>query len=46
MTVEGKWIQKTIIPVEKFDRRNQFSFSGCVLKLSEGLLNKLKVIGE
>ena len=37
---EGKWIQKTTIPVEWI----RDTFTGCVLKLSKGVLDKLKVI--
>ena len=40
--VEGKWIQKTIIPVERFDRGSKVSFTGCELKLCKGLLDKLE----
>ena len=41
---EGKWIQKTTIPVERIARGNRDTFTGCVLKLSKGVLDKLKVI--
>ena len=42
---EGKWIQKTTIPVERIARENIDTFTGCVLKLSKGVLDKLQVIG-
>jgi len=38
---EDKWIKKTNIPGQNFSR-----FKGCVLKLSKGVLDKLKVIKE
>ena len=41
---EGKWIQKTTIPVERIARGKRDTFTGCVLKLSKGVLDKLKVI--
>ena len=41
---EGKWIQKTTIPVERIARENRDKFTGCVLKLSKGVLDKLQVI--
>lgn len=44
--VGDKWIQKTIIPAERIYRGNKDTFTGCVLKLSKGVLDKLKVIGE
>ena len=40
---EGKWIQKTTMPVERIVRERD-TFTGCVLKLSKGVLDKLKVI--
>ena len=40
---EGKWIQKTTMPVERIVRERDI-FTGCVLKLSKGVLDKLKVI--
>ena len=42
---ECKWTQKTTIPVEKISRGNKDTFTGCVLKLPKGVLNKLQVIG-
>ena len=43
---ENKWIQKTSIPVKMISEDNKDTFSGCVLKLSEGVLNKLDVIKD
>ena len=43
---EDKWIKKTTIPVEMTSRNNKDTFSGCVLKLSKGVLDKLDVIKE
>lgn len=43
---EGKWIHMTIIPVERIARGYNDTFTGCVLKLSKGVLDKLKVIGK
>ena len=42
---EDKWIEKTTIPVKIIskDKVNE-SFTGCVLKLSKGVLDKLDVI--
>ena len=36
------WIQKTSIPVDKIDEDWKPSFKGCALKLSRGVLDKLK----
>ena len=43
---ENKWIQKTAIPVKMISEDNGDTFSGCVLKLSKGVLNKLDVIKD
>jgi len=41
---EGKWIEKTTIPVKMISEDNKDSFTGCVLKLSKGVLDKLDVV--
>jgi len=41
---EDKWIEKTTIPVKMIFKGNQDTFTGCVLKLSKGVLDKLDVI--
>ena len=41
---EDKWIEKTIIPVKTISKDNNDKFTGCVLKLSKGILDKLDVI--
>jgi len=41
---EDKWIKKTTIPVKMISEDSKNSFSGCVLKLSKGILDKLAVI--
>ena len=43
---EDKWIKKTTIPVEMISEDNEDSFTGCVLKLSKGVLKKLDVMKE
>ena len=43
---EDKWNKKTIIPVDMISKGNKDKFSGCVLKLSKGVLDKLDVIKE
>ena len=43
---EDKWIEKTTIPVEMISEDNEDTFTGCVLKLSKGVLEKLDVIKE
>ena len=44
---ENKWTEKTIIPVKMICRKPSTpSFTGCVLKLSKGVLDKLDVIKE
>ena len=44
--IEDKWIEKTTIPVKMIFKGNQDTFTGCVLKLSKGVLDKLDVIKE
>ena len=41
---EDKWIEKTTIPVQMICEDNEDMFTGCVLKLSKGILDKLDVI--
>jgi len=41
--IEDKWIEKTTIPVEVICKDNKDSFTGCVQKLSKGVLDKLDV---
>ena len=41
-----KWIWKTTIPVEMISKDNKDTFTGCVLKLSKGVLDKLDVVKE
>ena len=41
---EDKWIKKTTIPVKMISEDNKDKFTGCVLKLSNGVLEKLDVI--
>ena len=36
-----KWIQKTSIPVDSLSSANQWSFRGCAVKLSKGVLDKI-----
>ena len=43
---EDKWIKKTTIPVKLISKDNIDTFTGCVLKLSKGVLDKLDVIKE
>ena len=43
---EDKWIEKTTIPVKMISQDNEDTFTGCVLKLSKGVLDKLGVIKE
>jgi len=43
---EDKWIKKATIPVKKISENDDDSFTGCVLKLSKGVLDKLDVIKE
>ena len=37
---EDKWIQKTTIPVKTISKDNEDTFTGCILKLSKGVLDK------
>ena len=41
---EDKWIVKTTIPVKMISVNNKDSFTGCVLKLSKVVLDKLDVV--
>ena len=41
---EDKWTEKTIIPVKTISKGSKDKFTGCVLKLSKGILDKLDVI--
>jgi len=43
---EDKWIKKTTIPVKMISEDNEDAFTGCVLKLSKGVLDELDVIKE
>ena len=43
---DDKWIEKTTIPVKIISKNNDDVFTGCVLKLSKGVLDKLDVIKE
>ena len=43
---EDKWIEKTTIPVKMICKDNHDAFTGCVLKLSKGVLNKLDVVKD
>ena len=43
---EDKWIVKTIIPVKMISKDNKNTFTGCVLKLSKGVLDKLDVVKD
>ena len=40
--VGNKWTQKTTIPVEGIPEKERKSFSGCALKLSRGVLDRVK----
>ena len=40
--VGNKWTQKTTIPVERIPEEERKSFSGCALKLSRGVLDRVK----
>ena len=37
---KDEWIEKTIIPVERFSKDNKDSFTSCVVKLSKGVMDK------
>ena len=41
---EDKWIKKTTIPVKTISPDNEDKFTGCVLKLSKAILDKLEGI--
>ena len=41
---KDKWIIKTTIPMEKICRGNKHTFTGCVLKFSKGVLDKLAIV--
>jgi len=43
---EDKWIEKTTIVREFFPEHDEDTFTGCVLKLSKGVLDKLDVIKD
>ena len=43
---EDKWIKKTTIPVKMTSKGNDDTFTGCVLKLSKGVLDKLGAVKE
>ena len=40
--VGNKWTQKTTIPVERIPEKERSSFTGCALKLSRGVLDRVK----
>ena len=41
-----KWIQVTTIPVKMISNQSKDTFTGCVLKLSKGVLDKLCLVQE
>ena len=43
---ENKWIVKTTIPVKMICKDKNYSFTGYVLKLSKGVLDKLDVVKD
>jgi len=43
---EDKWIRKTTIPVKMISKKNRDAFTGCVLKLSKGVLDKLDIVKD
>ncbi|XP_022808536.1 kelch-like protein 12 [Stylophora pistillata] len=45
-STEDKWIEKTSIPVQMYASGNQNTFTGCVMKLSKGVLKKPDFIKE
>ena len=45
-STEDKWIEKTSIPVERYSTENKDTFTGCVMKLSKGVLEKSDSIKE
>ena len=40
--VGNKWTQKTTIPVERIPEKERSSFTGCAMKLSKGVLDKIQ----
>ena len=40
--VGNKWTQETTIPVEKIPEKERSSFTGCAMKLSKGVLDKIE----
>ena len=44
--IEDKWIEKTTIPVNMISKDKKNTFTGCALKLSKGVLDKLDVVKE
>ena len=38
----NKWTQKTTIPVERIPEKERSSFTGCAMKLSKGVLDKIE----
>ena len=43
---EDKWIEKKTIPVNMICRDSIYAFTGCVLKLSKGVLDKLDAVKD
>ena len=43
---ENKWIKKTTLPVKMISKESNNTFTGSVLKLSKGVLDKLHVVKE
>ena len=43
---EDKWMEKTTIPVKMISKDNRDTFTGCVLKLSKGVLDKLDIVKD
>ena len=43
---ENKWIGQTIMPVKMTRKDNKYTFTGSVLKLSKGVLDKLNVVKD
>ena len=43
---ENKWVEKTTIPVKMICKGKNYPFTGCVLKLSKGVLDKLDVVKD
>ena len=40
--VGNKWTQKATIPVERIPEKERSSFTGCAMKLSKGVLDKIE----